>query len=325
MTEGNHSQLNEFILTGLTNLPELQIPLFVVFLLIYCTTVVGNLGLIFLTRTDSRLQTPMYFFLGHLALVDVGHSTSVGPQVLVNLLEERKSISFYHCAVQFCCFITFIVTELFLLSAMAYDRYVAICNPLLYKLIISEKVCTLLVVIPYIYGLAIALFFVVFTFRLSFCGNKVIDHFYCDSLPILKLSCSDTHVVEYFILGVSTFNLIFSLLIVLVSYISVISTILKIRSAQGRRKVFSTCGSHLVGMTVFYGTLIFMYLRPPASHSFEKDKMASVFYTQVLPMLNPLIYSLRNREVKEALERTLTACWIHFKYLKSGNLFNKTL
>ncbi|XP_038599042.1 olfactory receptor 1038-like [Tachyglossus aculeatus] len=316
MTKGNRSQPSEFILTGLTKLPELQIPLFVVFLLIYCTTLVGNLGLIFLTRTDSRLQTPMYFFLGHLALVDVGHSTAVGPQVLVNLLEERKSISFYLCAVQFCCFITFIITEIFLMSAMAYDRYVAICNPLLYKLIISEKVCTLLVAIPYIYSLAVSLFSVVFTFQLSFCGNNIIDHFYCDSLPILALSCSDTHFIEYFILGDSTFILIFSLLVVLISYIFIISTILKIRSAQGRHKVFSTCGSHLVGVTVFYGTLIFMYMRPPASHSFVTDKIASVFYTQVLPMLNPMIYSLRNREVKEALERTLTAHWLHFKLLK---------
>ncbi|XP_038619713.1 olfactory receptor 1038-like [Tachyglossus aculeatus] len=315
MTEGNHSQLSEFILTGLTNLPELQIPLFVVFLLIYCTTVVGNLGLIFLTRTDSRLQTPMYFFLGHLALVDVGHSTAVGPQVLVNLLEERKSISFYLCAVQFCCFITFIITEILLLSAMAYDRYVAICNPLLYKVIVSEKVCTLLFAISYIYSLAVALFLVVFTFRLSFCGDNVIDHFYCDILPILALSCSDTHVIEYFILGDSTFLLIVSLLVVLISYIFIISTILKIRSAQGRHKVFSTCGSHLVGVTLFYGTLIFMYMRPPVS--FVTEKIVSVFYTQVLPMLNPMIYSLRNREVKKALERTLTACCLHFKLLKS--------
>ncbi|XP_038598527.1 olfactory receptor 1038-like [Tachyglossus aculeatus] len=317
MAEGNHSQLSEFILTGLTKLRELQIPLFVVFLLIYCAAVVGNLGLMFLTRTDSRLQTPMYFFLGHLALVDVGYSTAVGPQMLVNLLEERKSISFYLCAIQLCCFITFIITELFFLSAMAYDRYVAICNPLLYKLIVSKKVCTLLVAIPYIYSFAIALFTVVFTFQLSFCGDNVIDHFYCDSLPILALSCSDTSVIEYFILGGSTVNLIFSLLVVLVSYIFIISTILKIRSAQGRHKVFSTCGSHLVGVTVFYGTLIFMYMRPQSSHSFETDKMASVFYTQVIPLLNPLIYSLRNRDVKEALERTLTARWLHFKLLKS--------
>ncbi|XP_007664801.2 olfactory receptor 1038-like [Ornithorhynchus anatinus] len=317
MAKGNHSQLSEFILTGLTTLPELQIPLFIVLLLIYCTTVLGNLGLIFLTRTDSRLQTPMYFFLGHLALVDVGYSTAVGPQMLVNLFEERKSISFCLCTVQLCCFITFIITELFLLSAMAYDRYVAICNPLLYKLIISKKVCILLVTIPYIYSLTVALFTVVFTFRSSFCGNNVIDHFYCDSLPILALSCSDTRVIEYFILGDSTFNLIFSLLVVLVSYIFIISNILKIRSAQGRCKVFSTCGSHLMGVTVFYGTLIFMYMRPQASHSFETDKMASLFYTQVIPMLNPLIYSLRNREVKEALERTVTACWLHFKLLKS--------
>ncbi|XP_038599035.1 olfactory receptor 1038-like [Tachyglossus aculeatus] len=317
MTEGNHSQPSEFILTGLTNLPGLQIPLFIVFLLICCTTVVGNLWLIFLTRTDSRLQPPMYFFLGHLAFVDFGYSTTVGPQVLVNLLEERKSISFYLCAMQFCCFITFIITELFLLSVMAYDHYVAICSPLLYKLIVSEKVCTLLVAIPYIYSLAVALFTVVFTFQLSFLGDNVIDHFYCDSLPILVLSCSDTHVIEHFILGDSTFNWIFSLLVVLISYIFIISTTLKIRSAQGRRKVFSTCGSHLVGMTAFYGNLIFMYMQPPASHSFQTDKMASVFYTQVISMLNPLMYSLKNWEVKEALERTLTVCWLHFKLLKS--------
>ncbi|KAF4008419.1 hypothetical protein G4228_020149 [Cervus hanglu yarkandensis] len=301
METENGTVLSEFILTGITDHPELQAPLFGLFLVIYVTSVVGNLGMVILTKVDPRLQTPMYFFLRHLALTDLGYSTAVGPKMLMNFVVDQNTISYYMCATQLALFIVFIISELFILAAMSYDRYVAICHPLLYTVIMSQRV---LVAIPYLYSTFISLLVTVNIFNSSFCGYSVISHFYCDSLPILSLLCSNTHEIELIILVLSGFNLIFSLLIVLVSYLLILAAILRMSSAEGRHKAFSTCGSHLTVVTVFYGTLIFMYVQPESSHSFDTDKVASIFYTLVIPMLNPLIYSLRNKDVKYALQRT---------------------
>ncbi|XP_004443893.1 PREDICTED: olfactory receptor 8K3-like [Ceratotherium simum simum] len=302
MEKHNRTVLNEFILMGITNHPELQAPLFGLFLIIYVISVVGNLGIVILSKMDSRLQTPMYFFLRHLAFTDIGYSTTVGPKMLVNFVVDQNTISYYFCASQLAFFLVFIVSELFILSAMSYDRYVAICNPLLYRVIMSQSVCGVLVAIPYLYSTFASLLITIKIFNLSFCGYNVIHHFYCDCLPLLSLLCSNTHGIEMIILILASFNLS-SLLIVLVSYLLILRAILRMNSAECRHKAFSTCGSHLTVVIVFYGTLIFMYVRPKSTHSFDADKVASIFYTLVIPMLNPLIYSLRNTDVKYALHK----------------------
>ncbi|XP_057609432.1 olfactory receptor 8K3-like [Chionomys nivalis] len=320
--EGNTSAVSEFILVGLTDDPDLQVILFAVFLVIYLVSVFGNLGLIALIQVSPQLHTPMYFFLSHLAFVDFCYTSSVTPNTFVNFLREVRSITFYACATQVCCFITFVVCEMYLLSIMAYDRYVAIWNPLLYAVfmarklclqmitsiytvIMSQRLCWVLVAVPYLYFSFVSLLVTIKIFTLSFCGSNVISHFYCDSLPFLPLLCSDTHEVELIILILAAFDLISSLLVVLVSYLLILITILRMNFAEGRQKAFSTCGSHLTVVIVFYGTLIFMYVQPNSSHSFDTDKVASIFYTMVIPILNPLIYSLRNKDVKYALQRSL--------------------
>ncbi|XP_064135130.1 olfactory receptor 5AL1-like [Loxodonta africana] len=302
MAKGNHSAVTEFLLLGLTDNPDLQAILFSVFLVIYLISVLGNLGLIVLIQISPQLHTRMYFFLKHLAFIDFSFTSSVTPNTLVNFLCEVKSITFYACATQVCCFITFVVCEFYLLSIMAYDRYIAICNPLLYVILIPRKLCFQLVVITYVYAFTVALVQTVETFHLSFCDCNVVNHFYCDDVPLVALACSDTQVKELMLLIVAGFNTLFSLLIVLISYGFIISAILRIHSAEGRQKAFSTCVSHLTSITIFYGTIIFMYLRPKSSHSLISDKFASVFYVVVIPMLNLLIYSLRNQEVKNALK-----------------------
>ncbi|XP_042088745.1 olfactory receptor 8K3-like isoform X2 [Ovis aries] len=303
MEEHNRTVLSEFILMGITDRPELQAPLFGLFLIIYVTSVVGNLGMVILTKVDSRLQTPMYFFLRHLALTDLGYSTAVGPKMLVNFVVDQNKISYYLCATQMGFFIMFIINELFILATMSYDRYVAICNPLLYTIIMSQRVCKVLVAIPYVYSTFVSLLITIKLFNSFFCGYNVINHFYCDNFPLLSLLCSNTHEIELMIMIFSAFNLTFTLAIVLVSYLLILAAILRMKSAEGRRKAFSTCGSHLTVVTVFYGTLTFMYVKPKSSHSFDTDKVASIFYTLVIPMLNPLIYSLRNKDVNYALQK----------------------
>nr|XP_010979532.2 olfactory receptor 8K3-like [Camelus dromedarius] len=304
METHNGTALSEFILMGITDRPELQAPLFGLFLVIYMISVVGNLGMVILTMVDTRLQTPMYFFLKHLSLTDLGYSTTVGPKMLASFVVDENTISYYFCATQGAFYIMFIISEFFILSLMSYDRYVAICNPLLYTVVMSQRVCRVLVAVPYLYSTFVSLLVTVKIFNLSFCGYNVIKHFYCDSLPLISLLCSNTHEIELIILILAGFNLIFSLLIILVSYLLILESVLKMNSAEGRHKAFSTCGSHLTVVTVFYGTLIFMYVQPESSHSFDTDKVASIFYALVIPMLNPLIYSLRNKDVKCALQRT---------------------
>ncbi|XP_036620097.1 olfactory receptor 1038-like [Trichosurus vulpecula] len=305
MANSNHSQVTEFILLGLTTRPELQVVLFIIFLIVYSISVVRNLGLILLIQVSSQLHTPMYFFLSHLAFVDFSFTSAITPNMLINFVQETNVISFHACAIQVYCFISFVNIEMFLLAVMAYDRYVAIGNPLLYTVAMSHRLCVQLVAVPYVYCFSMALFHTIITFQFSYCASNVINHFYCDYIPLLALSCSDTHVKEILIFAFARFDIISSLLIVIISYIFIIAAILRIRSTEGRLKAFSTCGSHMVAVTIFYGTLIFMYLQPQSNHSLDTDKMTSVFYTTVIPMLNPLIYSLRNKDVKAALRKGL--------------------
>uniref|UniRef100_H0XUW3 Olfactory receptor n=1 Tax=Otolemur garnettii TaxID=30611 RepID=H0XUW3_OTOGA len=305
MSKGNHSAVSEFILLGLTENAEVQAILFGVFLVIYLTSVMGNLSLIVLIQVSPQLHTPMYFFLSHLAFVDFSFTSSVTPNMLMNFLREVKNITFYACAIQLCCFITFVVCELYLLSIMAYDRYVAIRNPLLYVVLMPRKLCIQMIASTYVYGFTVGLVQTVGTFHLSFCNSNIVNHFYCDDVPLVALACSDTHIKELMLLIIAGFNTLCSLVIVLVSYVFIFFTILRIHSAEGRQKAFSTCASHLTSITIFYGTVIFMYLQPKSSHSLNLDKFASVFYVVVIPMLNPLIYSLRNQEVKSALKRII--------------------
>ncbi|XP_049719176.1 olfactory receptor 8J2-like [Elephas maximus indicus] len=305
MAPGNLTWVTEFILMGLSDHPELQVPLFFVFLVIYGLTLAGNLCINTLTSVDSRLQTPIYFFLRHLAIVDLNSSTVIAAKMLANFLFKTKTISYYCCAAQLGGFVVFIVAEIFILATMAYDRYVAICNPLLYMVVVSQQICLLLVSLICLYSLTTALTVSSCVFSVSYCSCNVINHFYYDNVPLLALSCSDTYIPEIPAFTFSGINLFFSMIIFLISYFNIILAILKIQSSKERQKAFSTCASHMMAVTVFYGTLLFMYLQPRTNHSLDTDKMASVFYTLVIPMLNPLIYSLRNDDVKNALKRFL--------------------
>ncbi|CAM5117957.1 unnamed protein product [Eretmochelys imbricata] len=302
---GNHSEVTEFILSGLTDRPELQVPLFGVFLLIYGIILLGNGGMILLIWIDPRLHTPMYFFLRNLSFCDLCISLIISPKMLLNFLAERKSVSYTACAVQMSLSIAFGDAECLLLAVMAYDRYVAICNPLLYTVTMSRQLCNQLVAGVYAVGVVDSVIQTCFTFQLSFCSSNIINHFFCDILPLLALSCSDTHINEIVMFALTSCITVSSFVTVLLSYIYIISTILQICSAEGRRKTFSTCSFHLTAVVLSFGTLFFMYLRPTSSYSTDRDKVASVFYTLVIPMLNPLIYSLRNMEVKDALRKAM--------------------
>ncbi|NWQ82254.1 O1019 protein, partial [Columbina picui] len=308
----NKTTVDEFVLLGITDTWELQVILFVLFLLISITSLVGNLGMITLIRLDSRLHTPMYFFLSHLSLVDLGNSSAVAPKMLLSFFEERKVISVPGCAAQMYFCGVCMIAECYLLAAMAYDRYLAICNPLRYGATMSRKLCVRLAAGSYTTAAVNEIALVSSTFSLRFCGPNVINHFFCDIPPLLKLSCSATTGSEHVLFAVATFIALSTLVFVLVSYACILTTVLRIRSSQGRRKAFSTCASHLISVSCFYGAMIFMYLRPASSYSLDRDKAVSVVYTLVIPMLNPLIYSLRNTEVKDALKRLLQNVLVSF-------------
>ncbi|KAM5318309.1 olfactory receptor 8U9-like [Glossophaga mutica] len=305
MAVENCTVVTDFILLGLSGRRDVQQGLFVLFLLVYGITVIANLGMILLIRMDPRLHTPMYYFLSNLSFCDVCYSSSVSPKMLADFLSEQKKIAYNLCAVQMFFFVTFGDVECVMLSVMAYDRYVAICNPLLYTIAMSGRVCTQLVATVYIQSLVYSAIFTYCTIRLSFCNSKIINHFLCDAPPLLALSTSDTTINEIVMFSYSSCVLGFSIVTVFLSYSYIINTILRMKSAKGRHKAFSTCASHLTTVAMFYGTLVFMYLHPSSSHSMDTDKVASVFYTVVIPMLNPLIYSLRNKDVKAALKKVV--------------------
>ncbi|XP_065436375.1 olfactory receptor 5AR1-like [Chrysemys picta bellii] len=305
MAERNYTAVTEFVLLGFTQNPKVQVILLVIFLLIYMLILVGNLTLVTLIRTDSRLHTPMYFFISNLALLDVGCTTTITSSILVTLVSARKVILFTRFALQFFFLCITLSCECYLLGAMAYDRFTAICNPLLYTVIMSKEFCMLLVLGSYLVSCVNAIVQTIFIFRLSFCDSNAINHFFCDVSPLLKLSCSDTRITEIVHFTCATVVVTPTILIILISYIYIVVAILRINSAKGQRKAFSTCASHLTAVTIFYGTGSFMYLRPSSKYLMDQDKIISLFYTLVIPMLNPLIYSLRNTEVKKAFTRML--------------------
>uniref|UniRef100_A0A8C5KKZ8 Olfactory receptor n=1 Tax=Jaculus jaculus TaxID=51337 RepID=A0A8C5KKZ8_JACJA len=304
MAKNNFTVVSFFILSGFANHQELQISLFLMFLIIYFCTVLGNVALIMLIRIDSQLHTPMYFFLSNLAFIDIVYSSTVTPKTLVNFQSTQKSISFVGCFVQMYFFVGLVCSECFLLGSMAYDRYIAICNPLLYSVVMSQKVCNWLGLLPYVIGFTNSLVSVCVISSLAFCGSSI-NHFFCDTTALLALSCTDAFSTELVIFVLAGFTLLSSLLIITVTYLAIISAILRIQSAAGRWKAFSTCASHLTGVTIFYGSLIFTYLQPDNTSALTQAQVASVFYTIVIPMLNPLIYSLRNKDVKNALLRVI--------------------
>ncbi|XP_047372617.1 putative olfactory receptor 8G3 isoform X1 [Sciurus carolinensis] len=305
METANHSTVTEFILAGLSKEPELQLPLFLLFLGIYMFTVLGNLGMITLIGLSSHLHTPMYFFLSNLSFIDLCHSTVITPKMLVNFVVQKNIISYPECMTQLYFFLIFAISECHMLAAMAYDRYVAICSPLLYGVIMSHCLCFWLTVGVYILGVIGSTIHTVFMLRLLLCKTNVINHYFCDLFPLLELSCSSIYINELLVLFLSAFNIVTPALTILSSYIFIIASILHIRSSEGRVKAFSTCSSHISAVALFFGSAAFMYLQPSSVSSMDQGKVSSVFYTTVVPMLNPLIYSLRNKDVKSALKKIL--------------------
>ncbi|EFB14109.1 hypothetical protein PANDA_020444, partial [Ailuropoda melanoleuca] len=307
MGEENCTSVTEFILLGLADAPELRVFLFLVFLLIYGVTVAGNLGMIAVIQVSSPLHTPMYFFLSHLSFVDFCYSTIIVPKMLSNILSRDKTISFLGCMVQFYLFCTYAIPEILLLAVMAYDRFVAICNPLLYTVTMSRNVCMELVSCCYLCGVVCSLIHLCLALEIPSYRSNVINHFFCDLPPLLSLACSDVSIHELLLYILATFSEITTIVAILTSYLLILITIVRMHSAEGRSKAFSTCASHLTTILVFHGKILFIYCRPSSGNSVETDKVATVFYTIVIPMLNPLIYSLRNKDVKEALRKVVSS------------------
>ncbi|XP_004427520.1 PREDICTED: olfactory receptor 8D4-like [Ceratotherium simum simum] len=305
MDRRNQSTVTEFLLSGLTDQPELQLPLFCLFLGIYMATMLGNLGMISIIGLSSQLHTPMYYFLSGLSFVDFCSSSVITPKMLAGFLCRDKAISYSGCMSQLFFFCIFLISECYMLAAMAYDRYVAICSPLLYNVIMSPRVCSLLVAAVFSVGFTDAVIHGGCILRLTFCGSNVIKHYFCDIISLINLSCSNTYIDELLIFVIGGFNVVATSLTIIISYAFILSSILHIRSKEGRSKAFSTCSSHLTAVLLFYGSLMSMYLKPASSSSLTQENVSSVFYSIVIPMLNPLIYSLRNKEVKNALMKLL--------------------
>ncbi|XP_048216517.1 olfactory receptor 1086-like [Perognathus longimembris pacificus] len=301
----NVTEVTLFVFKGFTESPELQIVFLLLFLTIYLFTLLGNLGLIVLVIGDSHLHNPMYYFLGVLSSVDACYSSVITPNMLADFMSKKKDISISGCAAQLFLAVTFGTTECFLLAAMAYDRYVAIYNPLLYTVSMSPRVYMSLIITSYIGGFAHATVHTVATFRMSFCGSNEIRHIFCDIPALLAISCSDTHINQLLLFYCAGSIELITILIVLISYGFILAAILKMHSAEGKRKVFSTCGSHLTAVSIFHGTVLFMYVRPSSNYALEHDMIVSIFYAIMIPMLNPLIYSLRNKDVKQAMQKLL--------------------
>ncbi|XP_027702511.1 olfactory receptor 5D13-like [Vombatus ursinus] len=304
-TDKNHSSEVMFILLGFSDYPEHQVPLFLLFFTIYAITVVGNVGMIVIIRINPKLHTPMYFFLSHLSFVDFCYSTIVTPKLLENLVVEDRSISIKGCITQFSTCVTCVITEMVMLAVMAYDRFVAICYPLLYTVSMSPKFCALLVTVAYSWGIISSIVLTYSLLVLSFCETKIINKFVCEYSVFLSVSCSDKHFSEIMLFIFANLNAFCTLTIILTSYLFIFVTVLKMHSASGRYKAFSTCASQLTVVTIFYGTILFLYCIPNFKSSWLVVKVGSVFYTVIIPMLNPLIYSLRNNDVKETFRKLM--------------------
>ncbi|XP_041491080.1 olfactory receptor 13-like [Microtus oregoni] len=303
---GNQTSVTQFILLGFLLNRRLQKLLFTLFSLFYAFTLLGNGTIVGLICLDSRLRTPMYFFLSHLAIVDIAYACNTVPQMLVNLLDPTKPISFAGCMTQTFLFLAFAHTECLLLVVMSYDRYVAICHPLRYTAIMSWRICIILVATSWILGVLLALVHLILLLPLPFCKAQEVNHFFCEIIAVLKLACSDTHINEVMVLAGAVSVLVGPFSSIVVSYAHILCAILKIQSRQGRQKAFSTCASHLCVVGLFYGTAIAMYIGPQHGDANEQEKYLLLFHSLFNPMLNPLIYSLRNKDVKCALKRMLT-------------------
>ncbi|XP_058550683.1 olfactory receptor 13D1-like [Neofelis nebulosa] len=298
----------EFILQGLSEYPKVEKLLFVMCLMMYLVILLGNSTLIILILLDSRLHTPMYFFLGNLSLLDICYTSSFTPSVLIHFLSQKKTISFLRCVVQMSVSYTMACTECVLLAVMAYDRYVAICNPLRYSIIMSKALCIQMAALSWGMGFLNSLIKTILAIRLPFCGKNVINHFVCEIMAFVKLACADISLNEIAIMLGNVIFLYIPLLLICISYIFILSTVLKMNSAEGRKKAFSTCSAHLTVVTMFYGTILSIYMKPKSKDS-AIDKLIALFYGVVTPMLNPIIYSLRNTEVLGALRKLMSRHW----------------
>ncbi|XP_075061694.1 olfactory receptor 5AP2-like [Mixophyes fleayi] len=304
----NTTQVRVFVFSGLTDNEKLVPFLFIFFLLVYMVTIVGNVGLMSVVSKTSKLHTPMYYFLSYLSMVDLCYSSVITPKMLFDILSKIKSISFNGCAFQLFFFASLAVTEALVLSNMSYDRYIAICHPLNYVSIMTKKKCLCLVLLATFIGFLQSSVQTSCVFSLQFCGSNLIDHFYCDIPPLLRLSCSRTLPCDMVTVLFTCSCGIGSMMTILISYTLIVSSILQMKSAEGRQKAFSTCSSHLMCVSIFYGAVFFIYLRSPNSAFGKRDKVVSVFYSVVIPMLNPLIYSLRNQEVKRVIVEAVQKC-----------------
>ncbi|XP_057623917.1 olfactory receptor 1537-like [Chionomys nivalis] len=313
MAAGNNCTVTEFFLAGLSEKPELQMPLFLLFSGIYVVTVAGNLGMITLIVLSSHLHNPMYYFLSSLSFIDFCQSTVVTPKMLMSFLSEKNLISYSGCMTQLYFFIIFGIAECHTLGVMAYDRYVAICNPLLYNVTMSYQISGALISGVYIFSVFSTSVLTGFALKTRFHESGVINHYFCDLPLLLKLACSNTYISELLILVFGTVNIFVPILTIITSYISIITSIMRIRSTEGRSKAFSTCSSHISAVAVFYVSAAFVYLQPSSVSSMDQGKVSSVFYTTVVPMLNPLIYSLRNKDVSVALKKILQRKKIMFQ------------
>ncbi|XP_004429252.1 PREDICTED: olfactory receptor 6C75 [Ceratotherium simum simum] len=296
----NYTEIREFILVGLTNDPQWQVVLFLFLLVTYMLSVTGNLIIITLTLSDPHLQTPMYFFLRNFSFLEISFTSVCIPRFLVTVVTGNRTISYSGCVAQLFFFIFLGVTEFYLLAAMSYDRYVAICKPLHYTTIMSSRVCILLVVSSWLAGFLIIFPPITLLLRLDFCASNIIDHFICDSSPILQLSCTNTHFLELMAFVLAVVTLMVTLTLVILSYTYIIRTILRIPSTSQRKKAFSTCSSHMIVVSLSYGSCIFMYIKPSARERVSLSKGVAVLNTSVAPLLNPFIYTLRNQQVKQA-------------------------
>uniref|UniRef100_A0ABI7Z2P5 Olfactory receptor n=1 Tax=Felis catus TaxID=9685 RepID=A0ABI7Z2P5_FELCA len=295
MAMRNQSTLSEFTLVSLPAIQELQVLLFVILLLVYMLIITGNIVIISLIWTDNRLQTPMYFFLSNLSFLDILFTTTIAPKLLACLLEKKKTISFAGCITQVYFYFFLGTVEFILLAVMSFDRYVAICNPLRYTIIMNSRVCLLLVLGCWVGAFLSVLCPTIVVSRLPYC-HREISHFFCDIAPLLQVACTDTHFIEMINFLLSSLVVLSSLVLTTTSYTYIISTIMRIPSAQGRQKAFSTCASHITVVSIAYGSSIFTYVRPNQSHSLDFDKVTAVLTTMVTPLLNPFIYSLRNEK-----------------------------
>ena len=305
MEQKNESSFTGFILLGFSDRLQLESVLFVVLLIFYIFTLLGNTTIIALSYLDPHLHTPMYFFLSNLSFLDMCYTTSIVPQLLVNLSGADKSISFGGCVVQMYISLALGCTECILLGVMAFDRYVAVCRPLHYTVIMHPRLCALMASASWITGFANSLLQTVLVFLLPRCGRNKLDHFFCEIPPFLKLACVDTTMNVYMTFFGSVIILLTPVSLIMVSYGRIVRAVLRIKSTAGRRKAFGTCGSHLTVVSLFFGTAIYVYFQPSSNNSQDQDKFMSLFYTVIIPMTNPLIYTLRNRDVKGAMKKVL--------------------